>query len=455
MVSPDLTRGDSTTLGDSGGPIILDQDGPEIYGTIFTIAPSPRNPKVIWTGSDDGLVHVTTDGGATWRNVTPPDAGAYTRMSRIDASPHSDGGAYVAGNRYEMDDRAPYIWKTSDFGKTWKRITAGIRADDFVHAVREDPARRGLLYAGTAHGVYVSFDDGASWGSLSQNLPDVQVTDLVVKDNDVVIATHGRSFYVLDDVSPLRQFDVAVVSAPVHLYSPASAVRRIAPAAIDYHLKDPAADLRIEILSSEGQPIRQIKVSESMKSAGFHRVTWDLRHDGATVFPGIVLEGPSPVTGPWVVPGDYRVHLVADGKSVTEPIKIFPDPRVKDVSVDDLRAQNKLALQVRDAITAANSAVIRIRSLRSSGAAQSLLDKLAPIESELYQVKNSSPKDKIAFPIRLNNRLSGLLGNLERGDARPTRAYYKVFDELSNELDVQLRRLTAVLANSNAGGQPE
>jgi photosystem II stability/assembly factor-like uncharacterized protein len=454
-ISPDLTRGDSTTLGDSGGPIILDQDGPEIYGTIFTIAPSPRNPKVIWTGSDDGVVQVTTDGGATWRNVTPPDAAAFTKMSRIDASPHSDGAAYVAGNRYQMDDRAPYVWKTSDFGKTWKRITTGIRADDFVHAVREDPARRGLLYAGTEHGVYVSVDDGGSWTSLSQNLPDVPVTDLVVKDNDVVIATHGRSFYVLDDVSPLRQFDAAVASEPLHLYSPAAALRRVAPAAIDYRLTSPAADLRIEILSADGQQVRLLKLNESMKSAGFHRVSWDLRHDGATVFPGIVLEGPSPVTGPWVVPGDYTVRVTADGKSVAKAIRVLPDPRVNDVTVDDLRAQNALALKVRDAITAANSAVIRIRALRASGAPQALLDKLAPIESELYQVKNASPKDKIAFPIRLNNRLSGLFGNLERGDARPARSYYKVFDELSTELDLQLRRLAAALANSKVGGQPE
>jgi photosystem II stability/assembly factor-like uncharacterized protein len=454
-ISPDLTRGDSTTLGDSGGPIILDQDGPEIYGTIYTIAPSPRNPKVIWTGSDDGLVQVTRDGGATWHDVTPRDAAPFTRMSRIDASPHDDGVAYVAGNRYELDDRSPLIWKTGDFGKTWQSITTGIRGDDFVHAVREDPVRRGLLYAGTEHGVYVSMDDGRSWTSLSLNLPDVPVTDVAVKDNDVVIATHGRSFYVLDDVTPLRQFDASIASDPVHLYKPAAAVRRVTPAAIDYYLKSPAASLSIEVLSASGDRIRLLGLRDSMKSAGFHRVTWDLKHDGATVFPGIVLEGPSPVTGPWAVPGRYTIRLVAAGTTVAQSLSVLPDPRLKTVTIDDLRAQNKLALQIRDAITAANSAVIKIRSLRASGASPSLLAKLGPIESELYQVKNASPKDKIAFPIRLNNRLSGLFGNLERGDARPTRGYYRVFDELSHELDVQLRLLTAALANPNRGGEPE
>jgi hypothetical protein len=410
---------------------------------------------VIWTGSDDGIVHVTRDGGATWQNVTPPEVRAFTKISRIDASPHSDGAAYVTANRYQMDDRAPYIWKTSDFGKSWKRITTGIRGDDFAHAVREDPEHAGLLYAGTEHGVYASLDDGASWMSLSQNLPDVPVTDLVVKGKDVVIATHGRSFYVLDDVSPLRQMTAAVASSPLYLFKPSTAVRRLTPATIDYFLEKPVSDIRIDVLSPEGSAVRSLRVSATMKTAGYHRVTWDLRHEGAIVFPGIVLEGPSPVNGPWAVPGDYVVKIAADGRTTTQALRILPDPRLKDVTLDDLRAQNKLALQVRDAISAANAAVIRIRSVRESGASKALLEKLAPVESELYQVKNQSPKDKIAFPIRLNNRLSGLFANLERGDARPTRAYYKVFDELSNELDVQLQKLAAALANSNTGGELE
>jgi photosystem II stability/assembly factor-like uncharacterized protein len=450
-ISPDLTRGDSTTLGDSGGPIILDQDGPEIYGTIFTIAPSPRNAQVVWTGSDDGLVHVTRDGGKTWENVTPRDVVPFTKISRIDASYHDDGVAYVAANRYQMDDRDPLVWKTADYGKSWKRITTGIHAGDFVHAVREDPSTRGLLYAGTEHGAYVSRDDGATWVSLSLNLPDVPVTDMAVKNDDVVIATHGRSFYVLDDVQPLRE------STPtaLHLYSPSTAMRRVSPATIDYYLPSAARDLRIDITSSNGKPVRSLRVTDAMKTAGYHRVNWDLHHDGATVFPGIVLEGPSPVTGPWAVPGTYLVKLDADGQSLARELHVLPDSRATDVTVDDLRAQNQLALQVRDAITAADSAVIRIRSLRAAGAPSALLETLASIESEIYQVRNQSPKDKIAFPIRLNNRLTGLYGNLERGDARPTRAYYRVFDELSTELDVQLKRLNAALTSSNVRGRPK
>jgi photosystem II stability/assembly factor-like uncharacterized protein len=203
-ISPDLTRADPATLGESGGPITHDMNGPEIYGTIFTVAPSPLDARVIWTGSDDGLVHVTRDGGASWSQVTPPGLPTFARVSLIDAS-HADAGtAYLAAKNYQLDDRAPYLYRTHDFGRTWTRIVAGIRADDYVHAVREDPTRRGLLYAGTEHGIYVSWNDGASWRSLSLNLPDTQVPDIAVEANDLVIATHGRSMYVLDDIAPIR-----------------------------------------------------------------------------------------------------------------------------------------------------------------------------------------------------------------------------------------------------------
>ncbi|HET9682448.1 MAG TPA: hypothetical protein VFP19_10450, partial [Candidatus Limnocylindrales bacterium] len=184
-ISPDLTRADPKTMGDSGGPITKDQNGPEFYATIFTIAPSPKDRDLIWVGSDDGRVHVTRDGGKTWANVTPADMPEFTRVSLIDASPHAPGAAYMAGKRYQLDDRAPYVWKTSDYGRTWTKITSGIGHDDFVHAVREDPVRKGLLYAGTEHGVYVSFDDGARWQALRLNLPDTQVADLVVEAHDL------------------------------------------------------------------------------------------------------------------------------------------------------------------------------------------------------------------------------------------------------------------------------
>ncbi len=219
-ISPDLTRADPKTLGDSGGPITKDQNGPEIYGTIFTIAPSYQDANQIWTGSDDGVASITRDGGKTWSTITPKDMPEFSRISMIDASRHETGTAYLAAKRYQLDDRKPYIYRTHDFGKTWTKIVGGIGPSDYVHVTREDPQQPGLLYAGTEHGIYISFDDGDHWQSLRLNLPDTQVSDLVIQGDDLVIATHGRSFYVLDHADVLRQMkpplssqDVASVQA--------------------------------------------------------------------------------------------------------------------------------------------------------------------------------------------------------------------------------------------------
>ncbi len=308
----DHQRRPAKTLGDSGGPITKDQNGPEIYGTIFTIAPSRLEANTIWTGSDDGLTYVTRDGGKKWEKITPPGLPEFSRISLIEASPHKPGTAYLAAKRYQLDDRAPYIFKTTDFGKTWTKIVNGIRADDYVHAVREDTTRPGLLYAGAEHGIYVSFDDGANWQSLSLILPDTQVSDLVVEDNDLVIATHGRSFYILDDIGVLRQLTPEFANADVHLFQPRTAIRSVNQAAIDYYLKKSADKVTIEILDAKGQVIRTFtgspdddkrktgpgagaEESESFgpsapraptRKAGTNRFTWDLRYPGATVFEG-------------------------------------------------------------------------------------------------------------------------------------------------------------------------
>jgi photosystem II stability/assembly factor-like uncharacterized protein len=227
-ISPDLSRADSQDL-----------DLPKV-GSIFTIAPSYHDPNTIWTGTDDGLVHITRDEGQNWQEVAPPDLPKFSRVSLIEASPHKPGTAYIAAKCYELDDRAPYILKTDDYGMSWKIIINGIPSNDFVHAVHEDPKRAGLLYAGTEHGVYVSFDDGSNWQALSLNLPDTQIPDLVVEKNDLVIATHGRSFYILDDIGPLRQIAPQIMAAKLHLFQSREAIRRLNHAVIDYILKTPA-----------------------------------------------------------------------------------------------------------------------------------------------------------------------------------------------------------------------
>ena len=276
VVSPDLTRHDPATLGPSGGPITLDQTTAEYYGTIFAIAESPRVKGLIWTGSDDGLIQLTRDAGKKWTDVTPKAFGDFTRVSMIEASHYAPGTAYVAANRYQLEDMAPYIWKTTDYGRSWTKIVKGLPATEFVRVVREDPVRRGLLFAGTERGVWVSFDDGASWQTLRRNLPIVPVHDLAIKEGDLVAATHGRSFWILDDIAPLRQLVRATPREAVHLFKPSDAYRvdwsggfqfpaneahpvgknPPAGAMIYYWLKDKDRRVTLDILDGRGRVIR-------------------------------------------------------------------------------------------------------------------------------------------------------------------------------------------------------
>ncbi len=513
-ISPDLTRADPSTLGFTGGPITKDMNGPEIYATVFALAPSPLDVNVIWAGSDDGLVHVTRDGGTTWQKVTPPGMPDFARVSIIEASRHAPGTAYVAAKHYLRGDRAPYIWRTTDFGRTWTKIVAGIRADDYVHVIREDRVRPGLLFAGTEHGVWVSFDDGASWRSLSLDLPDTQVSDLVVEANDLVIGTHGRSAYVLDDIAPLREWkaDLVTPARPLALHAPRATIRGIDDAApIRYTLAATTDSVRIEILDSTGTVLRAwtgggaarpaasapapsamaeagtpalpaaAAVRDTILSpqgcetrrrggggdarptgaAGLNVFRWDLRLAGATTFDCMIIWSANPAAGPLVVPGRYTVRVTAAGQTETRPLEVQLNPNLKGITVADLAEQQRLALRIRDKVSAANEAVVRIRTLRSR-IAQRLAEPtvsaalrkrgdataaaLLAVEDALYQYRNRAGQDPLNFPIRLNNRLASLGRSVQTGDARPTAGAYTVFDELSGELDAVLKRLDALVA---------
>ncbi|MXX70069.1 MAG: glycosyl hydrolase [Gemmatimonadales bacterium] len=458
-ISPDLTRAEPETLDDSGGPVVKDQDGPEIYGTLYSIGLSPHDPATIWTGSDDGLVHVSRDGGGTWQDVTPSDMPPHTRVMTVEVSPHDPASAHVAGIRYEMDDRAPYAWKTDDYGRSWTRISDGIPDGAFVRVIREDPGRAGLLYAGTEHGVFVSFDGGSSWSDLSFRLPDTPVTGISVEERDLVISTHGRSFWVLDDIETLRQLRANVAGADVHLFQPADAVRRSIPAVIDFRVSSAGGHARLDILTGEREPVRTL-VDETV-AGGTHRIRWDLRYPGAVTFPGIVLEGGNPALGPWAPPGRYLALLTVDGTTREEAFEVRRDPRLGDVPAAAFTDQFRLAMAIRDAESRANDSVILARDLlaRIDATAADIEDDAlrdeasafaAAIEAaagELYQLRNQSPKDKIAFPIKLNDRLTGLRSHLERGDGTPIDAYEAVFNELSAELDEHLQTLERLLGD--------
>jgi hypothetical protein len=408
----------------------------------------------------------------------------YSRVSIIDASRHDAGTAYVASNRYQVDDRAPYVFRTRDYGKTWTQIVAGIAPGHFARAVREDPVRAGLLFLGTEHGVYVSFDAGDHWQSLQLNLPDTPIRDLVVKDADVVLGTHGRGFYVLDDIEPLRELRAETTEAALTLFKPGTAVRGVSSAVVQYQLKDAAEKVTVEILDESGTVIRTFtgtpedekkpKGEESFFGppppsppavrAGLNRFKWDLRYPGATTFEGIIIWGARPENGPKAPPGKYQVRVTAAGVTETRPIEVRIDPRIKGVTLADLKEQFDLASRIRDKTSAANEAVIRIRDIRKEvkerlerakdrnlqATAETLLGKVAAVEEELYQVKNQSSQDPLNFAIRLNNRLAALQRSVETGDARPTQGAYKVFEELSAELAGHLEKLEGILSTDLA-----
>ena len=485
-VSGDLTRHDPKTLGVSGGPITGDMNGPEVYATVFAIGPGKRDVNVVWAGSDDGLVQVTRDGGKTWSNVTPKEMPDFGRVSIIDASAFDSGAAYVAVKRPLMGDMSPYIFRTKDYGRTWTKIVTGLTPLDYVHTVREDPTRQGLLYAGTQHGVYVSFNDGANWQSLSLNLPDAPVSDLIVEANDLAISTHGRGFYILDRIGPLRQMDGAFAAGDAYLFKPGDAIRSAGGATIQYLLRTSAQALTIEIVDPKGTVAASFTGSAvappaggagfgggrggrggggpavASMGAGLNTVNWSLQYPAATSFPGMILWGGG-VGGPLAAPGRYQVRLTADGKTQTQPLVVRRHPLYSAMDAD-LHAEFDFAMQVRDKVSEANNAVIQIRriktgiddrlakngdeALKESGG--TLKKNLSAVEEQIYQVRNQSGQDPLNFPIKTNNRLASLLSMVNNGDGRPIGNAPVVFKDLVAELKAETDQLAAVIAKDLA-----
>ena len=485
-ISPDLTRNDPATLGPSGGPITLDQSGVETYATVFALTPSRLERGLIWAGSDDGLVHITRDGGKTWRNVTPRGIPKYLKITTIEDSPTRPGTAFLTGQNYLLDDLHPYVLKTADYGKHWASISNGIPSDEIAHSIREDIVRPGLLYLGTERGVCMSFNDGQNWQKLQRNLPVTQVADLAVTDRDLVIATHGRSFWVLENIDTLRQLGSLSGPPAVHLFKPAFAVRHVDPGVmVDYYLPKSPTSLKIDILDASGKLVRSFTGGLSAKkekpagsdssdeegghhgpppkpsmNKGLNRFTWDMRYPGFTEFSNMILwSGEN--RGPLAMPGPYQVRLAVDGQLQTQPVEIRLDPRVKGVTQADLVRQFELASAVRDKVSEANEAVLLVRGVRTQigptlqqvtdpatkRAGQQLESKLAAIEGRIYQVNNRSSEDPLNYPIMLNDKLAGLLELVERADAPPIAQDYVVLADLSKRLDAEIASLSRVLAS--------
>ncbi len=510
ILSPDLTRNESEMQCSSGGPITKDNTGAETYPDIFAFAPSPVKQGVLWAGTDDGLVHVSTDEGKHWQNVTPPTLPQWAIISIIEASHYDAGSCYLAAHRYKWDDRHPYLFKTSDYGKTWKQITDGIADEAFTRCVREDPHRRGLLYAGTERGIYVSFTDGDTWQSLQLNLPITPIHDIQVqaRDNDLVIATHGRSFWVLDDITPLHQMTDSLISADAWLFAPRKTIRMdggFADTAIStgqnapnggmvrYYLKKkPSSEIKMLFLAENRDTIALYSSMKNKKrepvkikkefyedpqvkrpgvlstDSGMNTFVWDLRYnDAEEVSEETVMMGS--LSGPKVIPGNYIVQLLRGDTLLGERrFEVFEQPKIK-VTQQDLIAQNKLALQIRDTITAIHKAVKKIRKIRATvegflssfidtneakpykASAQALLDTLQEVEDIFIQSKIKAGEDVLRFPIRLNDKLAFLYDVVKSADARPTDQDYEVFSDLTHYADRQfavLRRLDETLIPS-------
>jgi photosystem II stability/assembly factor-like uncharacterized protein len=417
IISPDLTRNDKSKQGASGGPITKDNTSVEYYATIFAVMESPVQAGTIWTGSDDGLVHVSRDGGKNWSNVTPPAniMPEWIQINSIDASPHDPATAYVAATMYKWDDNRPYLYRTSDYGKTWKKITNGIPDTTFTRVIREDPNKRGLLYAGTETGMYVSFDNGENWQPLQLNLPVVPITDLAIqkREKELVVATQGRSFWILDDLPVLHEMmDTGGFSAAgeTRLYKPKASYRMpggggfpLGPTAtvgrnpangvvVYYSLKaKPTSNVELEFLDPAGKSIRKFTGRVARESApagapppqpagegggfggggaappvpmeiGLNRFVWDTRYPEAVRFPGMILWA-GETRGPKLAPGTYQVKLTVEGKTYTQPFEIKPDPRLT-VTPADYAKQVELGLKIRDKLTETHNAIIQIRDVR-------------------------------------------------------------------------------------------
>jgi len=497
VISPDLTTNDKTRQQSSGGPITQDNTGVEYYCTIFALAESFEDPNILWAGSDDGLVHLTRYGGKTWENVTPRELPKWSLISMIELSTFNPAAAYIAVDRHELDDFKPYIYKTEDFGKTWRLLVSGLPKNTFVRVVREDPRRKGLLYAGTETGVYVSFDDGARWQSLQLNLPVTPVHDMVVKDDDLVVATHGRSFWILDDLTPLHQLDEKAASASFILFRPRDAVKMGGGSypipntgknppfgtVFYYYFKEkPKQEVRLEIMDSNGSRVRvfssEVRPEAEAEDefsrmfggagparlpaeAGMNRFVWNMRYPDAERVPGAVLWGGS-VAGPVAVPGIYQVKLTVGEESHIQNWEWKKDPR-SEASLQELQEQFDFLIQVRDKLSQVHHAVNELRQVRSKidrvsleikgrpEAAPFLEEfkkvgaKLTAVEEVLIQSKSKSSQDPLNFPVKLNDKIAALGATASGADARPTDQSRALFKELADKADAELGALKAIL----------
>lgn len=484
IISPDLTTNDPEKLKSSGGPITQDNTSVEYYCTIFAACESPYEKDLLWAGSDDGLLHVSKDGGKIWTNVTPKGMPEFMMFNSIDADPFVKGGAYVAGTRYKLGDNEPYLYKTKDYGQIWEKITTGIDKEHFTRVLRADPKKEGLLYAGTENGMYISFNDGANWQSFQMNLPIVPITDLTIKNDNLIAATQGRSFWMIDDLTPLHQLNEEIANYNSFLYDPMPSWRiggrggRSSRTAgtnhpggvmIHFYLKDKAEKdkITLEIFEQDGDLIKKYSTKPNKKAKeeklnveeGMNRFVWNMVYPEAESFPEMILWSAS-MRGPLALPGTYKAKLTVNDEAQEVNFEIVKDPRT-DVSTADLQEQFDFLISVRDKLSETNNAIKKIREARKqmnlatdkmigdefaeiNKKAKSILKKMKEVEEALYQTKNQSRQDPLNFPIRLNNKLGHLNSLASSGDYKPTASAIEFKKEVTALIDAELNKLKEV-----------
>ncbi len=485
LASPDLTRNDPTKLGSSGGPITKDNTAVEYYCTLFAAAESPNEKDLIMVGSDDGLLHITRDAGKNWTKITPPELPEWSMINSISFDPLAKGSAYIAATRYKLGDYKPYLFKTKDYGKTWTKIVEGIDPTHFTRVVRVDPKRAGLLYAGTESGMYISFDDGASWKSFQLNLPMVPITDLTIKNDNLIAATQGRAFWMIDDITPLHQLNDVVAKSEFFLFKPVPSYRMGGGSTdkpskteginhpggvmIHYFLKDTTkTQASLEIFDSKGmiikkfstKPDKKAKEEELKIKAGINRFIWNMRYADAEGFDGLIMWS-GQLTGPKAASGLYKAKLTVNGKSSETNFEIVKDPRTS-VTLTDTEEQFTFLITVRDKLSETNKVVKKIRSTREqlnrvtdplkdktemknlTDLAKSIQDEMKKVEEALYQTKNKSGQDPLNFPVRLNDKLAGLASEADGSDYKPTEQAKAVYKEISGKIDEQLQILNKI-----------
>jgi len=474
LMSPDLTRNEKEKLGSSGGPITKDNTGVEYYATIFAAAESPVKSGLIWTGSDDGRVHVTRDGGTTWTEVTSAIMPKYLMINALEPSRYEAGTCYLAGSCYKEGDYRPYLFVTRDYGATWIKITSGIAPDHFTRVVREDQVQKGILYAGTEHGMYISTDDGANWSSFQLNLPLVPITDLAIKDDHLIAATQGRSIWILDDLSAIRQ-GIGKDTMSDLLLRPRTAYRvgggqraasltsgRNHPGGVMTHFylrgyDDKKDTITLTYLTEIGDTLRHFGNFEKEDAKvefkkGSNRYTWNMSVAAAKKFEGMILWWAS-LAGPIAQPGKYVVTLSVNGKKQSESFEILKNP-VSEGSLADIKSQHEFISEIHSKLNQSHQAIIDIRSMKSQistytdkiinvevKAFAKNIDSLATdVEKNLYQTKNKSGQDPLNFPIKLTNKLAHLtaLIAMEVNDFSPTKSMVEVKKELISAIDKEL-----------------